>query len=129
MANRYHLASTRHSNKRRSSACVPGIPFSRAVTARATKDGAKVPRSNNSPRTTASAGTVDAVPWEIAAAVMKQAQVTAYVRKKNLRREPTSAALLTSKYVGRAAIVPAPHLGRMSSKVGPLTPERGRILP
>jgi hypothetical protein len=88
---------------------VPARASARAVSPRATKDGAKVPRSNNSQRTTASAETVDAVPWEIAAAVMKQVQVTTYVSEKNLRREPTSVALLTLKYGSRVAFVSAPQ--------------------
>jgi hypothetical protein len=57
---------------------------------RATKDGAKVPSSNKRPLTVANAGTVEAAPWEIATAVMKHVQVTAKVREKNLRRDPTS---------------------------------------
>jgi len=41
--------------------------------------------------------------------VMKQVQVTKYVSEKNLRREPTGVALLTSKYITRAAFVSAPQ--------------------
>src|SRR5436309_12384896 len=47
------------------------------------------------PATATSAGAVGVVPWEMTAAVMKQVQVTAYVRRKNLRREPTDAATAT----------------------------------
>src|SRR5712692_4071015 len=129
MANRYHRAPTRHWSKRRSSASAPARPSARAVSPRATKDGAKIPKNSNSQRISARAGTAGALLPDSAATEKKQAHVSAYVSEKNLRREPTGAALLTSNYVSRAAFVPTPHGGRMTTKIDPLTPESGRILP
>src|SRR5712664_1973794 len=57
-----------------------------AVSMSATKAGAKVP-TDTSPRITSSLGSVDADPWEIATAAMKQVQVAANVSAKNLRRD------------------------------------------
>src|SRR5215472_14606428 len=75
---------------RPSKALMPGRPSAFAVIARATRAGAKVPRSNKTSRARAGAGAVPG-PCEIRTAVMKQAQVTAYVRTKNLTRGTTGS--------------------------------------
>src|SRR5712691_5348117 len=73
---------------RRSSASVPARPSARAVSARATKDGAKTARRRTRELLSfASPEGGEAVPPEMTAAAMKKVQLTMYVSKKNFRSD------------------------------------------